>query len=107
MAHRPYLDTIRHTLSAALCLQNYPSQVVERQNRPEIEFQDTPLVVPKPIHITRDENEKCLIEPSVNSVRVSVKIRQSDDTEKMLCRKFARFFTQRAEHFVILRKRPV
>merc|ERR1712014_146085 len=51
--------------------------------------------------------ERCLIEPSVNSVRVSIKVRQSDDTEKMLCRKFARFFTQRAEHFVILRKRPV
>ncbi|CAE7374462.1 arcD [Symbiodinium sp. CCMP2592] len=26
---------------------------------------------------------------------------------KMLCRKFARFFTQRAEHFVILRRKPI
>mmetsp|Transcript_98232 Transcript_98232/g.219315 ORF Transcript_98232/g.219315 Transcript_98232/m.219315 type:complete len:173 (-) Transcript_98232:20-538(-) len=109
MAHTlaPYLDAIRHTLSAVLCLKNYPSQVVERQNRPEIEFGDTPAVVPHPLHIARDENERCLIEPSVNSVRVSIKVRQSDDTERMLCRKFARFFTQRAEHFVILRRRPV
>merc|ERR1712032_1568926 len=29
------------------------------------------------------------------------------DTERMLCRKFARFFTQRAEHFVVLRRKPV
>eukprot|EP00933_Yihiella_yeosuensis_P040697 TRINITY_DN35052_c0_g1_i1.p1 TRINITY_DN35052_c0_g1~~TRINITY_DN35052_c0_g1_i1.p1 ORF type:complete len:173 (+),score=32.07 TRINITY_DN35052_c0_g1_i1:84-602(+) len=109
MAHTlaPYLEVIRHTLNAALCLQSYPSQVVERQSRPEIEFQDTPAVVPRPVTIARDENEKCLIEPSVNSVRVSIKVRQSDDTEKMLCRKFARFFTQRAEHFVVLRRKPV
>ncbi|CAE8672195.1 unnamed protein product [Polarella glacialis] len=109
MAHtlKPYLEVIRHTLNSALCLQNYPSQVVERQNRPEIEFQDTPAVVPRPLVIARDENERCLIEPSINSVRVSIKVRQSDDTERMLCRKFSRFFTQRAEHFVILRRKPV
>merc|ERR1712048_454633 len=94
-------------LNAALCLQSYPSQVVERQNRPEIEFRDTPAVVPRALCIARDENERCLIEPSVNSVRVSLKVRQSDDTERMLCRKFARFFTQRAEHFVVLRRKPV
>eukprot|EP00439_Symbiodinium_sp_Y106_P032958 s3139_g3.t4 len=109
MAHTlaPYLEVIRHSLNAALCVQNYPSQVVERQNRPEIEFKDTAAVVLQPLTIARDENEKCLIEPSVNSVRVSIKVRQSDDTEKMLCRKFARFFTQRAEHFVILRRKPI
>ncbi|CAK0830196.1 unnamed protein product [Prorocentrum cordatum] len=103
----PYLDVIRHTLSASFCLQSYPSQVVERQSRPEIEFRDTPAVVPRALCIARDENERCLIEPSVNSVRMSIKVRQSDDTERMLCRKFARFFTQRAEHFVILRRKPV
>lgn len=39
MAHTlaPYLEVIRHSLNAALCLQSYPSQLVERQNRPEIE----------------------------------------------------------------------
>eukprot|EP00913_Durusdinium_trenchii_P019946 g18747.t1 len=81
--------------------------VVERQSRPEIEFKDTAAVILKPLVIARDENEKCLIEASVNAVRVSIKVRQSDDTEKLLCRKFASFFTQRAEHFVILRRKPV
>mmetsp|Transcript_5175 Transcript_5175/g.6611 ORF Transcript_5175/g.6611 Transcript_5175/m.6611 type:complete len:173 (-) Transcript_5175:103-621(-) len=109
MSHtlKPYLDTIRHTLRAALCIRSYPSQVAERQNRPEIEFKDTPMVIPRPLCVARDESEKCLIEPGVNSVRISIKVRQLDDTERWLCRKFARFFAQRAEHFVILRRRPV
>mmetsp|Transcript_29367 Transcript_29367/g.80253 ORF Transcript_29367/g.80253 Transcript_29367/m.80253 type:complete len:173 (+) Transcript_29367:87-605(+) len=109
MAHslRPYLDSIRQNLREALCLQNYPSELVERQNQPEIEIGGTPLVLRRPMHIARDENEKCLIEPSVNSVRVSIKVRQSDDTERMLVRKFARFFAHRAELFVILRRKPV
>lgn len=38
---------------------------------------------------------------------MSIRVRQSDDTEKLLCKKFASFFTQRAEHFVILRRKPV
>mmetsp|Transcript_340 Transcript_340/g.1170 ORF Transcript_340/g.1170 Transcript_340/m.1170 type:complete len:173 (+) Transcript_340:64-582(+) len=104
---KPYLVAIRHTLNAALCLQNFPSQTVERQNRPEVEIRDTPTVLPKALHITRDENERCLIEPSVNSVRVSIKVRQPDDTERMLSRKFASFFAQRAEQFIILRRVPV
>jgi hypothetical protein len=37
-ALRPYLNCIRHTLDAALCLRNFPSQVVERHNKPEVEF---------------------------------------------------------------------
>merc|ERR1712194_390913 len=109
MAHTlaPYLDAIRQELRTALCLQSYPSQVVERQNRAEIEFQDTPCVLLKPSTIARDDQERCFIEPSINSVRISIKVRQGDDTERMLCRRFTRFFTQRAEHFVVLRRKPV
>ncbi len=35
---RPYLTCIRHTLNAACCLRNFPSQQVERHNVPEVEF---------------------------------------------------------------------
>ena len=34
---KPYLDCIRETLHAALCVSNFPSQIVERHNKPEIE----------------------------------------------------------------------
>ena len=36
-AHKPYLDCVSSTLTAALCLRNFPSQLVERHNKPEVE----------------------------------------------------------------------
>lgn len=42
----PYLNTVRATLTAAMCLQNFGSQDVERHNKPEIEA----LYVPSYIH---------------------------------------------------------
>ena len=57
--------------------------------------------------ICRNENERCLIETSVNSVRISVKVKQADELEEILSRMFLRFFTQRAEAFKVLRRKPV
>lgn len=57
--------------------------------------------------ITRSKNEEILFEPSINSVRVSIKIKKMDDIDTLLCHKFAAFLTQRAEKFVILRRKPV
>jgi hypothetical protein len=64
-------------------------------------------VLMNPLVISRNENEKVLVEPSVNSVRVSIKIKQADDLERILCHKFSRFLMMRAESFVILRRKPV
>ena len=61
----------------------------------------------KPILICRTDKERCFIEPSINSVRVSIKIKQSDEMENVLCRNFTRFLMQRAENFAILRRKPV
>ena len=36
---KPYLDCIQTTLRATLVLQNFPSESVERHNKPEIEIQ--------------------------------------------------------------------
>ena len=36
---KPYLGAVRSTLTAALCLENFSSQVVERHNKPEVEAQ--------------------------------------------------------------------
>ncbi|KAJ3343496.1 Arp complex subunit [Gonapodya sp. JEL0774] len=60
-----------------------------------------------PLIISRNENERVLVEASVNAVRVSIKIKQSDDLERILCHKFTSFLTQRAEGFVVLRRKPV
>lgn len=106
-ALQPYLDCIRHSLDAALCLQNFASQVVERHNKPEIEAQSSPELLLRPLLICRSEDEACLIETSINSVRVSIRIKQADNMEEILARKFTRFLMQRADAFIVLRRKPI
>lgn len=60
-----------------------------------------------PVVVSRNKQERVLIEPSINSVRVSIGVKQADEIEKILCHKFTRFMCQRAENFVILRRKPV
>ena len=67
----------------------------------------TKEVILNPVVISRNENEKVLIESSINSVRISISIKQADDIEHILCNKFTRFLMMRAENFVILRRKPV
>ena len=64
-------------------------------------------VLLNPLTIARNENERVLIEPSINSVRVSIKIKQADEIENILVRQFTRFLTGRAEAFYILRRKPI
>ena len=48
-----------------------------------------------------------MIEPSVNSIRVSIAIKQADEIERLLCHKFMGFMMRRAENFVILRRKKI
>ena len=102
---RPYLNSIKETLSGALCIRNFPSQNVERHNKPEVEIQQNRELVLEPIMITRSDKERVLIEPSINSVRVSILIKQADEIEVILASKFTRFLMQRAEHFLVMRRK--
>ncbi|KAK4686815.1 actin related protein 2/3 complex, subunit 4, partial [Tremellales sp. Uapishka_1] len=104
---RPYLNAVRATLTAALTLENFGSQVVERHNKPEVEARTSPEVLLLPLIISRNESERVLIEPSVNSIRLSIAIKQADEIEKIMCHKFTRFMTMRAEGFIILRRKAL
>ncbi|KAF5138961.1 Actin-related protein 2/3 complex subunit 4 [Metarhizium anisopliae] len=104
---RPYLQCVRSSLTAALTLSNFASQTAERHNVPEIEAQTSPEVLLTPLTIARNENERVFIEPSINSIRISIKIKQADEIEHILVHKFTRFLTQRAESFFILRRKPI
>mmetsp|Transcript_20855 Transcript_20855/g.42314 ORF Transcript_20855/g.42314 Transcript_20855/m.42314 type:complete len:171 (+) Transcript_20855:133-645(+) len=106
-SQQPYLACVRSTLTAALCLQNFGCQEVERHNKPEVETGKSQEVILNPVVIARNENEATMIEPSVNSVRVSLKIKQADDLEEVLVAKLMRFLMQRAEHFLVLRRKPM
>mmetsp|Transcript_28364 Transcript_28364/g.69875 ORF Transcript_28364/g.69875 Transcript_28364/m.69875 type:complete len:170 (-) Transcript_28364:303-812(-) len=104
---QPYYDQMRKALNLALCIQNFPCQMVERHNKPEIEFKDSPELILNPVLITRNENERCLIEGSINSARINIRVKQADELEEILCRQFMRFLAQRAEAFQVLRRVPV
>lgn len=102
---------------------------VERHNKPEIEAKSirkdvlgstaagqppqekeriaNPELICPAITITRSERECMYIEPAINSCRISIKIKQADDLERLLAGKFTRFLMQRAEQFQIVRKRPL
>merc|ERR1712079_803324 len=86
-----YLICVKRTLEAAMCLENFSSQKVERHNKPEIEIQESPELLLNPVIISRNEKERVLIEPSINSVRISIAIKQADDMEKLLRHKLVDF----------------
>lgn len=102
-----YLDNIRAALDSALNLRNFPSQQVERHNKPEIEMDRGKELKSPPIELTRSKYEKCLIEPSVNSTRISLKIKQVDDVDRLLSSMFMRFLMLRADQFIILRRKAI
>ena len=64
-----YLLCVQRTLEAALCLKNFSSQKVERHNKPEIEIRESQELLLNPVIVSRNEKERVLIEPSINSVR--------------------------------------
>lgn len=104
---KPYLNAVRSTLTAAMCLENFSSQIVERHNKPEIEVKSSKELLLTPLSVARNEKEKVLIEGSVNSVRVSIAVKQADEIERILCHKFMRFMMLRAENFFVLRRKPI
>jgi len=104
---KPYLNAVRATLDVAMCLEHFNSQVVERHIKPEVEVKTSKELLLTPVVIARNEREKVLIESSINSIRVSIAVKQADEIEQILCQKFMRFMMMRAENFVILRRKPV
>jgi len=102
-----YLACVRSTLDAALCIRNFASEDVERHNTPLVETHSSDLESPlllKPILITKTERDRVMVEVSVNSVRISIGVKQNDEVERMIASKFMRFMMRRAEEFGVLRK---
>ena len=104
---KPYLLAVKRTLEASMCLENFENQKVERHNKPEIEVKLSPEVLLNPVIISRNKNERVLIEPSINSIRVSIAIKQADEVEKVLSNIFMGMMMTRAEMFGILRRKKI
>eukprot|EP00049_Salpingoeca_infusionum_P017224 m.352194 g.352194 ORF g.352194 m.352194 type:complete len:150 (-) comp16463_c0_seq1:151-600(-) len=90
-----------------MCVQNFASQVVERHNKPEVEVRGNKELLLTPVTVSRTEDQQVLIEGSVNAIRVSIKIKQANEIEKILCKKFMRFMMMRADNFFVLRRKAV
>ncbi|OMJ26783.1 Actin-related protein 2/3 complex subunit 4 [Smittium culicis] len=67
----------------------------------------SPELVLNPLLISRTPGEQLLLETSANSCRISLRIKQADDIEKILCHKLARFLMLRSDSFQILRRTPI
>ncbi|OAF67861.1 hypothetical protein A3Q56_04334 [Intoshia linei] len=107
IALKSYLTAIHRTLKVCFCIRNFDSQNVDGHNKPEVEIKCNNELLLTTFVISRNEKEKILIESSVNSVRISILIKQSDDLEKVLAHKLTRYFMRRAEELKILRRSPL
>ena len=61
----------------------------------------------KPIHLARNKKEIFLIEPSINSCRVSFTIKKSDEIDRLISGKFSGMLAARAEMFEAIRRKPI
>ena len=50
---------------------------MERHNKPEVEVRGNKELLMNSMTVARSESEYVLIEPSINSVRVSIKVRRT------------------------------
>ena len=76
---KEYIRTIRDAFDASFNLRFHPSEIVERQVHPEVEMAEKgSKLLMKPIYISYSEHECCMIEGSVNSVRISFMIKKGD-----------------------------
>ena len=92
-SYKEYIGSVRATLSRVLCLHNIPGIQPEH---PEVEFPTSPELVLEPITLRRGPTECCFIEQSINSARISLKVKQVDSLEKWLTKQWMAFLTQAA-----------
>ena len=102
-----YIEDVIKNLQTSLYLRNFPSLKIERHNKPEVETKESPELLQPEITIKRSEKEKTLIEPSINSTRVSFLLKKNDEVDKFLTSMFIRFISLRAEEFYIMRRLAV
>eukprot|EP00892_Ulva_mutabilis_P009910 jgi/Ulvmu1/7291/UM035_0079.1 len=103
-----YIDAIASTLYSLLCLRDFPCQDVERRSKPEIEFGSSKelLLDPKIVRL-KGFREECLMEPSINSTRISFLFNRGDNLEMSIAQTFHKFLGMKADHLDLLRRTPV
>ena len=103
-SYKPYLTIIRDSLEQALCLKNFPSQLYEKINRPQVEVKESQELISKPVIISRNESEKVEIETSINSVRINVAVKKYQEIDKLIVGIYSNYLMNRANQLNVLRK---
>lgn len=103
-----YLREVRAVLRPAFCLHNFPSPLVERHNKPFVEWsQHSPELLLPPVTVSRGDQEHARVEQSINSTRVSFRFRAADSMEEYLLRTYLCFLVHRADDLQIVRRVPL
>ena len=102
-----YIDDVRRALNSTLCHIHFPSPFTDGVEYPEIEDGRLSDAIVKPVSIVRNEREETLIEHSINSTRISFKIKQLDSVDKIVCEKYMRLLMAQADSIPILRRKAV
>lgn len=105
VTNEKYKNAIKASLKASLLLRNIPSTEMPHVMLPEVEVRDKYGC--QDLVIANNEYEKTLIQASINSVRISVKVRQMDKTDTFLVGLFMKFLCQRAESLKVIRRKPI
>jgi len=104
-SQKPFLSILKDTLDFAFNLRNFPSQIYEKINRPQVEVKENLELLNNPIMICKNEEEKIEIETSINSCRVNIAIKKHADLEELLMSIYSNFLMNRADKLNILRKK--
>ena len=75
----------------------------------QVEIRSNSELLNVPIVLKRSDHERCLVESSINSARISFrfKFEDADPIEQLLGRKFLGFLMKRADDYEILRRVPI
>ncbi len=75
----------------------------------QVELGTSAELLHEPVLLKRSDHERCLIESSINSARISfrLKFEDADPIEEILGKKFLGFLMKRAEEYEILRRVPI
>ena len=108
-AQGKYLSAIRQTMQALLCLSSAPQTAFHNGavDYPAVETRHNREYLLNPLIIARNEHVKCLLEASMNSLRISFRMGIHDAMEDVLFERAFRFLHLRAEDFGILRRKAV
>ncbi|KMQ88721.1 actin-related protein 2 3 complex subunit 4-like protein [Lasius niger] len=91
---KPYLTAVRRTLTAAMCLENFSSQIVEKHNKPEVEGYDISFLITN-IHVEQMYKHKIVdfvihfmeeIDREISEMKLSVNARARICAEEFLKR---------------------